>query len=51
MTLETIIKKMSIYIQGARKRKKHREVDDYRQRLHKYQAELNLLLSRHAASC
>jgi hypothetical protein len=51
LTMETLITKMNIYIQGARKRDKHREADDYLQRLHAYEVQLDTIQSHHTVPC
>jgi len=40
LTLQTLARKITIYLKGARKRDKHAEVIDYQQRLQRYQAQL-----------
>ena len=51
LTLETLIEKMLIYINGARKRNKNGEADHYQQKINKYRTQLHALDSRTVAVC
>jgi glycosyltransferase involved in cell wall biosynthesis len=51
LTLEMLSEKLSIYIQGARKRGKHEEASEYQHRLNNYQAQLRQSHSGHVAVC
>ena len=51
LTLEMLTEKMRIYIQGARKRGRHRVVEDYQQRLHQHETRLDQLKPRNIAAC
>ena len=51
LTLQTLIDKTAIYINGARKRNKHAEADQYQQRMHRYRSQLHALKPETVAAC